>query len=560
MSGPDKPLIPEDSLQDPDLDFGEEEELSLEPMLHEPEAPDDDQPNAIPELVDDSFDDTDAMTLAEDANVPLDVEPDPDLPVGTGFEEEISAEQPPPGELDSLRREAAALRAELDTVRQERARSKAVTRRLEQKLETSAPPTELARLEAAVTEAKARAKEAEDEASRLKRELKELSARAETAEAELGEQSQRVPEGAQRELDLLNEKIRALEAENTELKDSLNEIQQAEDRTGQAQETLGRKVTELTEQLRAAESAADEARAEAEGLLKENEALNRELDQSRVELADTRGASDSFEINLKELDDRQAEAATLAESLAQAQQEVQRLQEYEREAQRVEALEDRITELQESLLDKEKEAAEVQEKLDTEAARSYRLSQRRIPALNRELEETQEHTRELERRVQKAELKAETYEGKVKELTDQVADLERALQGAKARAQDTAVIAPGDSNAAELVADEMRRLTNRVREVEAERANLAETFRKIDDGRRTELTKLEARAERIERESDERYESMLKQRTELRVLRERIAGMLRLAEDLSKADHNQGGTLMKAIRKLAEAAGEENAG
>jgi hypothetical protein len=105
----------------------------------------------------------------------------------------------------------------------------------------------------------------------------------------------------------------------------------------------------------------------------------------------------------------------------------------------------------------------------------------------------------------------------------------------------------------------MRRLTNRVREVGAERANLAETFRKIDDGRRTELTKLEARAERIERESDERYESMLKQRTELRVLRERIVGMLRLAEDLSKADHNQGGTLMKAIRKLAEAAGEENA-
>src|SRR5690606_32318996 len=137
------------------------------------------------------------------ANVPLDVEPDPDLPVGTGFEEEISAEQPPPGELDSLRREAAALRAELDALKQERNRRQAVTRKLEQKLETAAPATEIVRLEAALTEAKARTREVEDECARLRREAKDLAGKAEQAEHQLAAQAQAVPESAQRDLDLL---------------------------------------------------------------------------------------------------------------------------------------------------------------------------------------------------------------------------------------------------------------------------------------------------------------------------------------------------------------------
>ncbi len=537
MSGLDKPAFPEDSIQDPELDFGAEEELSLEP--------------AVQELVDDSVDDTDAMTLAEDANVPLDVEPDPDLPVGTGFEEEISAEQPPPGELDSLRREAAALRAELDALKQERTRRQAVTRKLEQKLETAAPATEIVRLEAALTEAKARTREVEDECARLRREAKELAGKAEQAEHLLEAQAQTVPEAAQRDLDLLADKIRSLEEENSRLNDTLNDLQQAEGRTGEAQESLSRQVSELTEKLRAAESAADEARAEAESRVKENQALHAELQALKTELAESRGASDQFERNLQDLDDRQAEAATLQQALAQAREEVQRLQEFEREALRVEQLEDRITELQQDLLGKEKEAAEIQEKLDTEAARSYRLSQRRIPALNREIEETHEHNRELERRLQKAELKARTFEEQAAELQNKAADLERALQGAKARAQDTAVFAPGESETAAVVADEVRRLTNRLREVEAERTELAAEFRRMDEARRAELQRLEARADRLEREGDERYESLLKQRTDLRVLRERISGMLRLAEDLGKADRDQGGTLLDAIRKLA---------
>lgn len=99
------------------------------------------------------------------------------------------------------------------------------------------------------------------------------------------------------------------------------------------------------------------------------------------------------------------------------------------EALRVPALEDRAAALQEQLSARERDVAELQEKLDTEAARSYRLSQRRIPALNKEIEDAQEANRELERKLQKAELRNQTLDDQARELKDKVADLERALSG-----------------------------------------------------------------------------------------------------------------------------------
>src|SRR5690606_20176170 len=110
-----------------------------------------------------------------------------------------------------------------------------------------------------------------------------------------------------------------------------------------------------------------------------------------------------------------------------------RMAPFEAEMQRVEGLEDRITELQEVIITKEKDVAEMQEKLDSEAARSYRLSQRRIPMLNAELEQAVESNRELERKLQKAELRANTFEEKARELEDKQTELQRALQAAKAR-------------------------------------------------------------------------------------------------------------------------------
>jgi chromosome segregation ATPase len=464
MSGTDKPLMPEDSLDDPELDFEEAEFVEqLTPMLAE------------------ESDDTEAHTLAEDANVPLDVEPDPVLPTETGFEEEIEAE-PTRADTEKLQREVQSLQAALE---QERVNHETVTRKLQRKLQDAAPESEL----------------------------------------------------AQRQLAEMTAQILALQQENAKLKGALRES------GGEA----GHQVAELREQLATAQGIA----VNAEDLARENQSLARELEQTRKELRDIRDGSDQFERGLKDLDERKAEMATLGKELESAREQVRRLQELEREAQRVEALEGHISQLQDELVTKEKEVAEVQEKLDTEAARSYRLSQRRIPALNREIEETHEHNRELERRLQKAELKAKTYEEQAKELRNQVADLERALQGAKARAQDTAIIASGD-DAALLINDEVRRLSNRLREIEVERAALAAGLRQSDEAHRAEVERLEARTARIEQENDERHETVLKQRTQLRVLRERVSGMVRLAQDLSRAERDHAKPLLDAIRKLGD--------
>src|SRR5690606_39067954 len=154
-----------------------------------------------------------------------------------------------------------------------------------------------------------------------------------------------------------------------------------------------------------------------------------------------------------------------------------------------------ISEFQEALVAKEKESAEMQEKLDSEAARSYRLSQRRIPMLNAELEQAQESNRELERKLQQAELRANTFEERARELEDQQSELQRALQAAKARAQDTAIIQQGDTKPEALVEDEVRRLTNRMRDLEAERVALQADLRKVSDAQRAELERHSTRAD-----------------------------------------------------------------
>lgn len=541
MNGPDTPLMPEDSLEDPELGFGEEE-LVAEPM-------------ALPvhDVTIEEDPDFDPVTLAEDANVPLDVEPDADLPDGEVFTDHAPEVEAEHNASDKQRLELQALRAELQGLRDERARLVAAKRDLEERLESAAPAGELTRLEAALSEAKEHRRQAEEQASALRREVADLQERLVQAEAAaLPAVQADEPEDDAAGVDLMDAQISALQSENTRLKEALQEAQGAESRAELAHDELGRQVGQLNARLKATEEKAEAAAEEAEALTRKNEELGRELALSRKAVADTRDASETLERDTKELDDRKAEVAQITKALADALAEIERLKPFEKEAERVEALEDRITELQEKVLARERDAAEAQEKLDTEAARSYRLSQRRIPALNKEIEDSQEHTRELERKLQKAELKANTLEDQVRELQGKLSDLERALHGAKARAQDTAVIEPRDADASAMVSDEVRRLTNRMREVETERVKLADSVRRLDDAQQAELKRLSDRADRLEAESDERYDNLLKQRTQLRILRERLNGMLRLAEDLGKADRDMGKTLLDAIRKLAD--------
>jgi chromosome segregation ATPase len=543
------PFMSEDSLDDPELGFGEEE-LVMEPVIHdvrvkpEPEA------------------------LSMDANVPLDVEPDADL----GSTVEFTDNSPPlesaaaDDEIDigddfdeeESQLELQSLRAELQGLKDEHQALIEKNRELTERVEAAAPSSELSRLEGQLSEARKHHRQAEEELKALKRELEQAQAKASQLEEQAVDAAAAVPDDTQRELDLMDAQIKALQTENTQLKEALKEAQGAESRTEHAHDELGRRVGELEDEIEGLRAELEEGRGKLDAKIKENENLGRELAVARKAVADQRDATDDVERKGRELDDRRAELETLTKALADAKAEIERLAPFEKEVARVEGLEDRITALQETLVTKEKECAELQEKLDSEAARSYRLSQRRIPALNSEIESMQENSRELERKLQKADLKANKFEEQAKELETKLGDMQRALQGAKARAQDTAIVQAGDTDARALVGDEVRRLANRIHELEEERGRLLDSLRKVGDGHKSELQKHASRGDRLEQESDQRYEDLLKQRTQMRVLRERMNGMLKLAEDLNATAHGQRQPLLEALRKLADVPPDTN--
>jgi chromosome segregation ATPase len=543
------PFMSEDSLDDPELGFGEEE-LVMEPVIHdvrvkpEPEA------------------------LSMDANVPLDVEPDADLGSTVEFTDNSPSLESAAADDDidigddfdeeESQLELQSLRAELQGLKDEHQALIEKNRELTERVEAAAPSSELSRLEGQLSEARKHHRQAEEELKALKRELEQAQAKASQLEEQAVDAAAAVPDDTQRELDLMDAQIKALQTENTQLKEALKEAQGAESRTEHAHDELGRRVGELEDEIEGLRAELEEGRGKLDAKIKENENLGRELAVARKAVADQRDATDDVERKGRELDDRRAELETLTKALADAKAEIERLAPFEKEVARVEGLEDRITALQETLVTKEKECAELQEKLDSEAARSYRLSQRRIPALNSEIESMQENSRELERKLQKADLKANKFEEQAKELETKLGDMQRALQGAKARAQDTAIVQAGDTDARALVGDEVRRLANRIHELEEERGRLLDSLRKVGDGHKSELQKHASRGDRLEQESDQRYEDLLKQRTQMRVLRERMNGMLKLAEDLNATAHGQRQPLLEALRKLADVPPDTN--
>ncbi|MCB9895784.1 MAG: hypothetical protein H6839_15160 [Planctomycetes bacterium] len=564
MNAPDPgnaPLMPEDSLDDPELGFGDEQELTLEPQVHDVTINVEPEPESL-------SNEPEPMDLTTDANVPLDVEPDADLSNTVEFTDNApSLDSEDKREIDAkageddqgeLQLEIKSLKAELQGLQDERAALLEKNRDLQDKLESAAPSGELSRMQAQLNEAKKHHADAEAEIRRLKAEVQEAVRRAEELEARNSDAAEAVPDDTRKELDLMDAQIKALQTENTQLKSALKEAQGAESRTEHAHDQLGRKVEELELEVKDLRQELELGSKKLDAKIKENEEIGRELAVARKELADGRDASDEVERKSRELDDRKAELDAVTKALAESRAEVERLAPMEAEVKRVESLEDRITDLQEALVAKEKDVAELQEKLDSEAARSYRLSQRRIPALNAELEQSQESARELERKLQKAELKANTFEEQVKELEGKLEDLQRALKGAKARAQDTAIVQAGDVDSSQLVGDEVRRLTNRLHEVEEERGRLFDTLKKLGELHRSELKQHSSRADRLEQESDERYEDLLKQRTQMRVLKERISGMLKLAEDLTNTVQGQRQPLLEALRKLADVPPDTN--
>lgn len=556
--------MPEDSLQDPELGFGEPE-LTMEPMA--PENAEPERPSVRDVSI--KLPQPEPVTLSEDADVPLDVEPDADpglsdadVEFGVDLESEDAPPPPPPPKPqdDRLRVELSSSRGELETLRDTVAAMRARNNELEAALQQSAPVGEISRMGAQLAEARAHHQSAEEQLRLARQELAQARQQVQSLQQALADQPASPPgeAGETRDYDAMEAQLVALQAENTQLKEALREAQGAESRTEHAHDALQRRVQELEQENAGLRQDLLSARRAIDLKVNELEQVGNDLARARKELADRGDEAAQVKAQLADMDARKSELVAAQSALAEARAEIARLAESAREAARVPALEDKLSALQEQVVAKDKEIAEAQEKLDTEAARSYRLSQRRIPALNKEIEDAQETNRELERKLQKAELRAQTLDDQATELKNRIADLERALGAAKARAQDTQVIAPADVDARNLADDELRRTSNRLREVEAERAKLAETLRRLGEAHGTELSRHVSRGEKLEKESEERFESLLAQRTQMRVLRERVVNMLQVAEDLAGAKDGQRKVLLDALRKMAELPPEKN--
>jgi DNA repair exonuclease SbcCD ATPase subunit len=208
------------------------------------------------------------------------------------------------------------------------------------------------------------------------------------------------------------------------------------------------------------------------------------------------------------------------------------------EAGRIPELEGRIHDLQEALLHREREARELQEKLDTEAARSYRLAHRRIPALNREIENAQQQLRELQRRLAKAELRAETEQTRANEL-------EAALkqQGAKRPVQ---------------LADEeeLKLLRARVEVLDQERAQLADALAQGAREHREAVAGWLARIERLEAGTQARASETFTLRARLRALRGRLERVHELTRELTELAPGAPAALIEGIARLCDAPAE----
>ncbi|MBK9974520.1 MAG: hypothetical protein IPP14_07075 [Planctomycetes bacterium] len=559
MPGPDSDaILPEDSLADPELGFGEPE-LTMEPMA--PMAAEPERPSVRDVSV--KLPEPEPVTLSQDADVPLDVEPDADaalsdsdIEFGADLESEDAPAAPPPRPQDDrLRVELSSSRGELETLRDSVAALRARNNELEATLQQSTPVGEISRMSAQLAQSRAHHQQAEEQ---LRKTQQELAAALEQAQAQPATEASPPGQAQQRDYDVMEAQLVALQAENTQLKEALREAQGAESRTEHAHDALQRRVNELEQENAGLRQDLLSARRAIDLKVNELEQLGNDLARARKELADRGDEATQVKDQLEVLDAQKSELVAAQNALAEARAEIARLTEASREASRVPALEDKLSALQEQVVAKEKDIAEAQEKLDTEAARSYRLSQRRIPALNKEIEDAQETNRDLERKLQKAELRAQTLDDQATELKNRIADLERALGAAKARAQDTQVIAPADVDARNLADDELRRTSNKLREVEAERARLAETLRRLGEAHGTELSRHISRGEKLEKESEERFESLLGQRTQMRVLRERVVNMLQVAEDLAGAKDGQRKVLLDALRKMAELPPEKN--
>lgn len=565
-------LSPEDSLLDPDLGFSDIEMdimSDLEgPAVHDVSI----QPENEP------------PTLSEDANVPLDVEPDPEIHSDNGFEpelsmsnnlfsddEELAAKTEVEVATEAINHQAAqakkqtqrltvekqGLSAELESIREE---NSLLRRQLAQATDATAALPQEAEFQAtkeALVEAKNQCNAAEEQAKSLRAELESMRAESAQDKAELDAIKASQPdEDEQKKIDLMDAQIGSIQAENVQLQEAMKEAQQAESRTEHAHDQLDLSVKDLRQKLDLESASLAESKTEIEVVVTANEELSRKLAVAEKELADNRDVTADVDRKSAEFADHNAELERVTKALSGAVADNEKLKGVQAEIDSLKGVTEELSVLKAELEEKSKRVANLQEKLDTEAARSYRLSQRRIPALNTELENSHEAVRELEAKLQKSELKSRTLDERFQDEKTRTSNLQRALEGAKARAHDTQMISapsnsPDNQDTTQLAEDELRRVTNRLHEVESERSQFADRFQEVTQAHSSDLAKTSARADRLEVESADRFETLLSQRTDLRLLREKVTGLIKLAEELSNSVANERGVIMSSMRKIA---------
>lgn len=504
-------------------------------------------------------------TLSEDSDAPLEMQPDVDIesPDDDSSQQTLASEEEAE-DLVAKAQENEALRAamtakigeltvQLRQAHDEAARAGEKVRELSQQLQKAAPAGEVTRLRNEVQAALSARSMAEEDVQAARNEV-------ELARAEVARLNARVVE---LESEITPPVMTANEQEEARLRAALEEAQSAIARVEHANEELARKVKDLDAKLAEARRAAENAHAETEQKAKLAEQFERELALAKNELSQLGDQAADVVRRGHEIDDRKAELDRVTMALAQAKMELAeakgiaegaeaRIKDAETRASAAEAA---AAMEKKRAADFERDAKEARERLDTEAARSFRLSQRRIPSLQNEIAAEHAQNMELRRKIEKLEAEKRVISEQQLEAASKAEELERALAAAKARMSDTEIIRAGAGHTAASLADEeIARLAARAKAAEDERKRLADQLDRKETARKEEMRAYESRMAQVNAQSDERLEELLAMRKQARALATRLSQAMKLAALL--ADAKGPAERQPVLDKIAEIAKE----
>ncbi|MCC6575233.1 MAG: hypothetical protein IT462_15760 [Planctomycetes bacterium] len=440
----------------------------------------------------------------------------------------VSAGLPPVNsemDSDALMAHNAALTEEIHALR-------------EQLQQAAQAPAEFANLQQQLLQAQQQAANYRNEAQRLQEQLAGAASGEDFAKLAAQAQSDSIArKEAEEDLRMAREEVEHARAEQSALMSEIEALRAAP--------TPKADTAELEKALQEAarlSSAVDEANNAMAGLQRANEELMRQMTAQNNQMHETERARAEI---VAQLQAREAEITSLQAEMAQAAPAP-------KPGKGGAELEAQLKTLKKELAQKEKEVKETREALDSESARSFRLSQRRIPALQNELAEAHAQGMEIRRKMEKLEAEKRVLAEDSDAAKRQMEELERALAAAKMRAQDTTIVAAPQAQV-NVADEEIKRLGARLKAAEEERRKLSESLQQIDKGKRGELEKYEERLTRLQVESNERHENYLNLRKQLKLLAGRLSQTVKLAAMLAAATSEaQRKMLIDGIERLGK--------